>query len=75
MELAIRTEVAPETMVAQLRRQIAEVNPHLAISEFSTMSEAVEDSIGAQKLAAGVVSVFGGLAPLITIVGSYGLLT
>lgn len=74
-ELAIRTEVAPGTMVAQLRRQIAEVNPHLAIGEFSTMSEAVEDSIGAQKLAAGVVGVFGGLALLITIVGLYGLLT
>ena len=75
MELAIRTEVAPQTMVAELRRQIAEVNPHLAIGEFSTMSEAVEDSIGAQKLAAGVVGVFGGLALLITLVGLYGLLT
>jgi predicted permease len=75
MELAIRTEVAPGTMVAELRRQIAEVNPHLAIGEFSTMSEAVEDSIGAQKLAAGVVGVFGGLALLITLVGLYGLLT
>ncbi len=75
MELAIRTEVAPGTMVAELRRQIAEVNPHLAIGEFSTMSEAVEDSIGAQKLAAGIVGVFGGLALLITLVGLYGLLT
>jgi predicted permease len=73
-ELAIRTEVAPGTMVAQVRRQIAEVNPHLAIGEFSTMSEAVEDSIGAQKLAAGVAGVFGGLALLITMVGLYGLL-
>jgi predicted permease len=75
MEIAIRTEVAPGTMIAELRRQIAEVNPHLAIGEFSTMSEAVEDSIGAQKLAARVVGVFGGLALLITLVGLYGLLT
>jgi len=75
MEIAIRTEVAPGTMVAELRRQIAEVNPHLAIGEFSTMSEAVEDSIGSQKLAAGVVGVFGGLALLITLVGLYGLLS
>ena len=75
MELAIRIEVAPGAMVAQLRRQIAEVNPHLAIGEFSTMSEAVEDSIGAQKLAAEVVGVFGGLALLITLAGLYGLLS
>ena len=75
IELAIRTEVAPGTMIAELRRQIVEVNPHLAIGEFSTMSEAVEDAMGAQKLAAGVVGVFGGLALLITLVGLYGLLT
>jgi predicted permease len=75
MELAIRTEVAPGTMIAELRRQIADANPDLAIGEFSTMSEAVEDSIGAQKLAAGVVGTFGSLALLITLVGLYGLLT
>jgi ABC-type antimicrobial peptide transport system permease subunit len=75
MEIAIRTEVAPGAMVAELHRQISEVNPHLAIGEFSTMTEAVEDSIGAQKLAAGVVGVFGVLALLITLVGLYGLLT
>jgi ABC-type antimicrobial peptide transport system permease subunit len=39
------------------------------------METAVEDSIGAQKLAAGVIGVFGGLALLITIVGLYGLLS
>jgi predicted permease len=75
MEIAILTEVAPGSMIAELRRQIAEVNPHLAIGEFSTMSEAVEDSMGSQKLAAGVVGVFGGLALLITLVGLYGLLS
>jgi ABC-type antimicrobial peptide transport system permease subunit len=62
-------------MIAQVRRQIAEVNPHLVFGEFATMSEAVEDSIGVQKLAAGVVGVFGGLALLITLIGLYGLLT
>lgn len=75
MELAVRTELPPNNLVAVLRRGIAEANPHLAIGEFTTMSEAVEDSIGAQKLAAGVVGVFGGLALLITIVGLYGLLS
>lgn len=39
------------------------------------MDEAVTDSIQAQRLAAGVVGVFGGLALLITAVGLYGLLS
>jgi putative ABC transport system permease protein len=75
MELAVRTEATPKAMIAELRRNIAEANPHLAIGEFSTMSEAVEDSIGSQRLAAEVVGVFGALALLITIVGLYGLLS
>jgi ABC-type antimicrobial peptide transport system permease subunit len=75
MELAVRTEVRPDAMIADLRRKISETNPHLAIGEFSTMETAVEDSISAQKLAAGVIGVFGGLALLITTVGLYGLLS
>ena len=75
MELAVRTEVRPDAMIADLRRKISETNPHLAIGEFSTMEMAVEDSIGAQKLAAGVIGVFGALGLLITTVGLSGLLS
>ena len=75
MELVVRTEVRPDAMIADLRRKISETNPHLAIGDFSTMETAVEDSIGAQKLAAAVIGVFGGMALLITIVGLYGLLS
>jgi ABC-type antimicrobial peptide transport system permease subunit len=75
MELAVRTEGPPDPMIAQLRREIAKVNPHLAIGEFSTMEMAVDDSIAAQKLAAWVIGVFGALALLIAVVGLYGLLS
>jgi len=75
MELAVRTEADPATMIGALRRTIANENPHLAIGEFTTMQAAVEDSIGAQKLAAGVVGTFGALALLITVTGLYGLLS
>jgi ABC-type antimicrobial peptide transport system permease subunit len=62
-------------MITELRRGIAESNRHLAMGEFATMEEAVEDSIGSQKLAAQVIGVFGGLALLMTAVGLYGLLS
>lgn len=75
MELAVRTELPPDALIGELRRAIVESNPHLAIGEFSTMKEAVEDSIGAQKLAAEVIGVFGALALLITLAGLYGLLS
>lgn len=75
MELAVRTELPPDATIGELRRAIVQANPHLAIGEFSTMQEAVEDSFGAQKLAAQVVGVFGGLALLITVAGLFGLLS
>jgi hypothetical protein len=39
------------------------------------MEEAGEDSIGAQKLLAEVIGIFGALVLVITIVGLYGLLS
>jgi predicted permease len=75
MELAVRTEISPAVVIPELRREIQQENPHLAIGEFTTMTEAVEDSIGGQRLAAGVIGVFGALALLITIFGLYGLLS
>lgn len=75
MQLVVKTETAPEPMIRTLRRGIREANPHLAIGDFSSMEEAVEDSIQGQRLAAAVVSLFAGLALLITVVGLYALLS
>jgi predicted permease len=75
MELAVRTQATPGAMIPELRRRIRATNSSLAIGEFTTMSQAVDDSLGGQRLAAGVTGFFGGLALLITIVGLYGLLS
>ena len=74
MEVAVRTDVAPAVMIAALHKRIHDTNPHLAIGESTSMEEAVEDSIGAQRLAARVIGVFGGLVLLNTVLGLYGLL-
>ncbi len=75
MQLAVRTEIAPGALIPEVRRKIAEMNARLAIGDFTTMEAALEDSLGAQRLAAKVVGTFGGLALLITVVGLYGLLS
>jgi predicted permease len=75
MELAVRTQTAPDAMIPELRRVIHSQNPDLVAGDFTTMNQAVEDSIGSQRLAARVIGIFGGLALLITVVGMYGLLS
>ena len=75
MELAVRTQTAPGAMIPELRRVIRRENPDLVAGDFTTMNQAVEDSIGSQRMAAQVIGIFGGLALLITVVGLYGLLS
>jgi predicted permease len=75
MELAVRTQTAPDAMIPELRRVIHGQNRDLVAGDFTTMNQAVEDSIGSQRLAARVIGIFAGLALLITVVGLYGLLS
>jgi predicted permease len=74
MQVAVRTEMPPAVMIPELRQGIQRANPHLAVGECIPMTEAVEDSIGTQKLVTRVIAVFGALVLLITVVGLYGLL-
>ncbi|KAA6464464.1 ABC transporter permease [Acidobacteria bacterium AB60] len=74
LQVAVRTDAPPAGMIEELRRGIPRANPHLALGACMTMTEAVEDSIGAQKLVAQVIAGFGALVLLIAVVGVYGLL-
>jgi len=75
LQLAVRTRSAPEAMIPEVRSAIRDENPNLALSEFTTMNQAVEDSLGVERLATGILAAFGALALIITVVGLYGLLS
>lgn len=75
MEVAVRTELIPTELIPSLREQIRQANSHLAAGEFTTMEQAIEDSMGSQKLATTIIGFFAGLSLLITMVGLYGLLS
>jgi hypothetical protein len=74
IELAIRTSVAPETFLPDLRRVLADASPDLRSATITTMDQVVEDSIGSQVLAAHLLEAFGGLALLVALAGLYSLL-
>jgi len=61
--------------IPELQRTLRQANPHVAVGSFTTMAAAVEDSISAQRLAAGVIGSFSALVLLITMAGLYGLLS
>jgi predicted permease len=73
-QLAVRTELPPETMIEPIRNAIRAVAPNAEMNEVKTMHEVIEDSIGSQTLAARLIGGFAGVALLIAVVGLYGLL-
>lgn len=74
MDLAVRTELAPATIIPQLREVMRQASPELGSGEFKTMDQIVEDSYGSQQLAARLLETFGGTALVLCLAGIYGLL-
>jgi hypothetical protein len=73
MEVAVRTEANPTGLLPELRKTILQTNPHLAIGESTTMADAVEDSIGAQRLAGTSDRRIRRTRLTHTIIGLYGI--
>jgi predicted permease len=74
MDLAVRTQLSPSTILPELREAMRKASPDLAESKFTTMDQIVEDSFGNQQLAAELLEIFAGSALLLCVAGIYGLL-
>jgi predicted permease len=74
MDLAVRTDRSPSSIIPELRDLMRQASPELSDSTFTTMDQVVEDSYGSQQLAARLLIVFGGSALLVCVTGIYGLL-
>jgi ABC-type antimicrobial peptide transport system permease subunit len=70
----VRTAVAPEVLIPEVQRAVAEVNPRLPV-EFHTMAEHVNDSVAQQRLIAELAGFFSTLALVLAMIGLYGLLS
>jgi hypothetical protein len=74
MSLALRTSRSPSSITPELRAIMTQSSPELANTEFTTMTQIVEDSYGSQQLVARLLIVFGASALLLCLSGLYGLL-
>ena len=74
MDLALRTDRSPATMIPELRDVLRASSSDLASSTFKTMDQIVNDSFGNQNLVAELLEIFGGSALLLCLTGIYGLL-
>jgi predicted permease len=58
---------------AQVRRALADVNPDLAVIDFRSFSDQVDNNFSQQKVIAELTSLFGLIALILASVGIYGV--
>ena len=70
--LHVRTAGEPRGLAAAVRREVARAAPGWTVTGVRTMEEHVGESLLPERLAGGVLSLFGALALLLASVGLYG---
>jgi len=60
-------------LAAQVRRALGQINPDLAVIDFMSFGQQVEDNFSQQKMIAKLTSLFGLLALALASVGLYGV--
>jgi predicted permease len=70
--LHVRTTSDPAGVLPAVRGEIRSTEPRLALSSIWTMSDVLERSLWASRMAAVLLSAFGGLGLLLAMIGLYG---
>jgi putative ABC transport system permease protein len=70
--LYVRTSGDPNHVVPTLRRELRSLDPNLLL-QVEGLDITIGDLLWSQRLSAGLLSVFGGLALLLSVIGIYGV--
>ena len=74
LELLIRTRGDPALLATQARAAVRAVDPAQPVFDVITMREALRDRTVGLRFIAGVMAVFGGLALVLAIIGTYSVM-
>jgi len=75
MDVAVRSEGAPEALLLTIRQRVHELDAELALANMRTMDEWVANSAAQPRLNALLLGTFAALALLIAALGIYGILS
>ena len=73
MALILRSRIAPTALAATLRHPVWSVDKEQPVGRVQTMQDLIADNLGGDKLLAGLMGLFAGLALVLAAVGIYGL--
>ena len=73
--IIVRSTLDSDVVVSSVRRSVRAVDPLLALYDVQAMPVRVERSLGARRLAVTVLGGFAGLALVLAMLGTYGVLS
>jgi predicted permease len=73
--MQVRTSRRPEAVSVTVRSQVQSLDTNLALTNMNTIGELIDQGLWAPRMGAGLLTVFGGLALLLAVVGVYGVLS
>lgn len=74
INLVVRTNTEPNSLVPALRGEVGRLDPQLPLYNITTMSAAVTDTLGVRRFAMAVLGLFAGVALLLALSGIYGVI-
>ncbi len=74
MDVVVRTDGSPETLLPSIRQKVHELDPALAVANVRTMDQWLSNSAAQPRLNTVLLTVFACVALLIASVGIYGVL-
>jgi len=75
MTVLVRSDTDPRPLVAAVRRELARLDPDIAVSGVQSLDEIVSGSVAQPQLVERVVAVFAVLALVLASIGIYGVMS
>jgi predicted permease len=73
--MQVRTTGRPEPVIATVRSHVQSLDNNLALTNWNTIGELLDQGLWAPRMGAALLAVFGGVALILAVVGVYGVLS
>ncbi len=73
--MQVRTVGPPDAVISSVRQQVQGLDNGLALTNFNTIGELLGQGLWASRMGAGLLSLFGVIALILSVVGVYGVLS